>query len=581
MISVITATNTVNTTTKTSTTDTSAFATTMSTAITTTTAAPVATTTTVPITATTTAPVATTTTVPITATTTAPVTATTTAPVTATTINNTVMSNSLTTSNPDGSDSNSVAVIVVIVVAILLVAIIVTILVVIFFWRKNKKNNKLGKKPPLCVTRLSTSENDYSETLNDNDSQGLSKNNLELQRKLPDCQAKSPAEILAQSQNQTLLVTSPDYERTKETDHSSVTEGTTSNPIFSFESSGYSVLTEPINLTAFMSDKVCDSKDNDGLAPCTSIYADPIPLMKAKEPPVVTVDNIKPIRELGTGLFGQVILANTVGLSYQYLGIGSSNDTSISMKVAVKILKTPATAEIKKAFDKEIRFMTRLKDDNVIRLLGICTTGTSFIMMEYMENGDLNGYLQKLNFTTDTTKVPAANEMTLNGLVYISYQIASGMKYLSSCKYVHRDLAARNILVGINQIVKIADFGMSQNLYSAYYCRVGGRSVLPIRWLAYECFFGKFSVKTDVWAFGITLWEIFTLCRFLPYDEFTNEQMAEDVTRGAKRLIPSQPENCPDDIYCIMKSCFQHDPSKRPEFSILCNQLNDYYTSIL
>ena len=539
MISVITTTNTVNTTTKLSTPNT---ATIMNTDTTTTTGA------------------ITTTTI---------------------TINNTVMFNSLTTSNPDGSDSSSVAVIVVIVVAILLVAIIVTILVVILFWRKNKKNSKLGKKPPLCVTGLSTSENDCSKAPYDNDDQGLSKNNLELQRRLPDCQVKSPAEILTQSQKQTLLVTSPDYERTKETDHSSVTESTVANPVISFESSGYSVLTEPINLTAFMSDKVCDSKDNDGLAPCTSIYADPIPLVKSKEPPVVTVDNIKPIRELGTGRFGQVILANTVGLSYQYLGIGSSNDTSISMKVAVKILKTPATAEIQKAFDKEIRFMTRLKDDNVIRLLGICTTGTSFIMMEYMENGDLNGYLQRFNFMTDTTKVPAANEITLNGLVYISYQIASGMKYLSSCKYIHRDLAARNVLVGNNYIVKIADFGMSQNLYSAYYCRVSGRSVLPIRWLAYECFFGKFSVKTDVWAFGITLWEIFTLCRFLPYDEFTNQQMAEDVTRGAKRLIPSQPENCPDDIYCIMKSCFQHDPSKRPEFSILCNQLNDYYTSIL
>ena len=225
--------------------------------------------------------------------------------------------------------------------------------------------------------------------------------------------------------------------------------------------------------------------------------------------------------------------------------------------------------------------MSRLKDDNVIRLLGICTTGTPFIMMEYMENGDLNGYLQQLNFMTDTTKVPVANEIILNGLVYTSYQIASGMKCLSSCKYIHHDLAARNVLVSINHIVKIADFGMSQNLYSAYYCRVGGHSVLPIRWMAHECFFGKFSVKTDVWAFGITLWEIFTLCRFLPYNDLTNQQMVEDAIKKGNRLIPSQPENCPDDIYCIMKSCLQHDPSMRVEFSVLCDQLNDYYTNIL
>ena len=189
-------------------------------------------------------------------------------------------------------------------------------------------------------------------------------------------------------------------------------------------------------------------------------------------------------------------LANTVGLSKQYLG----NDSTISTKVAVKMLKSFPADEVRKAFEKEIKFMSRLKDDNVIRLLGICTTGTPFIMMEYMENGDLNGYLQQYNFTTDTLKVPAANEITLNGLVYISYQIASGMKYLSSHKFIHRDLAARNILVGVDYTVKIADFGMSQNLYSAYYYKVRGRIFLPIRWMAYECFFGKFSVKTGLSA---------------------------------------------------------------------------------
>ena len=103
--------------------------------------------------------------------------------------------------------------------------------------------------------------------------------------------------------------------------------------------------------------------------------------------------NIEPLHQLGTGQFGEVILANTVGLSKQYLGIGNSNDSTISMKVAVKTLKSSPTEDVQKAFEKEIKFMSRLKDDNVIRLLGICTTGTSFIMMEYMENGDLNGYL--------------------------------------------------------------------------------------------------------------------------------------------------------------------------------------------
>ena len=97
------------------------------------------------------------------------------------------------------------------------------------------------------------------------------------------------------------------YKKTKETDRSSVTESTIVNPRFSYESSSNSIFTESINSTAFMSDEVRDSKDVDGLAPCTSIYADPIPLVKSKGPPVVTMDNIKQVRELGTGLFGQVI----------------------------------------------------------------------------------------------------------------------------------------------------------------------------------------------------------------------------------------------------------------------------------
>ena len=489
-------------------------------------------------------------------------------------------------SSGGSSDSSYVGPIVaVIVVIILLIAIIVTILVIVFIWRRNKKSydgfDKNSKQPPLSVTGLSISEKDEAIA---KDNQEPSKANLELQNRYtfdPDHKPEGSAEVLVQSQEQTLSLINPGYQKTKPTADSEFPEFYVSNPRFSVESSSNSVFTDSINTSAFLSGKMRDSKYDDNAAPCTSIYADPIPLVKSKGPPVVSMDNIKEIRELGTGLFGKVILADTVGLSYQYLGIGNNNDNAISIKVAVKLLKSSASAEIKKAFDKEIKFMSRLKDDNVIRLLGICTTGTPFIMMEYMENGDLNNYLQKFKLATDAEKVPAANEITLIALVHISHQIASGMKYLSSCKFIHRDLASRNILVGINYTIKIADFGMSQHLYSAYYCRVGGRSVLPIRWMAYECFFGKFSVKTDVWAFGITLWEIFTLCRYLPFNDLTNQRMVEDAIKGAKRKIPDQPENCPDDIYCIMKSCLRHDPSERAEFKVLCDQLYNYYTNIL
>ena len=404
---------------------------------------------------------------------------------------------------------------------------------------------------------------------------------------------RSP-DISIRSPEPTLSVVNPDYEETRFDIFSSVPnipERTVAshgmvfddkeeeNPIYNCSENP--IYSEAINPAAIVTDLSADyCTVDDKVSPYASIYTDPLPLVKSEGPPIVSNKNIKPLHKLGVGLFGEVVLANTVGLSYRHLGIGNSNDTKVSIKVAVKMLKASPSEEVRKSFEKEIKFMSRLKDDNVIRLLGICTTGTPFIMMEYMENGDLNNYLQKLKLTHETGKLPAANEINLIALVYISFQIASGMKYLSSCNFVHRDLAARNVLVGVDYTVKIADFGMSQNLYSEYYCRVGGQKVLPIRWMACECFFGKFSVKTDVWAFGITLWEIFTLCRCLPYDNLTNHQLIEDAVKGAERSIPERPKICPDEIYRIMRSCWHHEPSERAKFAVLCDQLNEYYYSL-
>ena len=404
---------------------------------------------------------------------------------------------------------------------------------------------------------------------------------------------RSP-DISIHSPEPTLSVINPDYEETRFDIFSSVPdipERTVAshgmvfddkeeeNPIYN--RSENPIYSEAINPAAIVTDLSADyCTVNDRVSPYASIYTDPLPLVRSEGPPMVSNQNIKPLHKLGVGLFGEVVLASTVGLSYRYLGIGNSNDNTVSIKVAVKILKASPSEEVRKSFEKEIKFMSRLKDDNVIRLLGICTTGTPFIMMEYMENGDLNNYLQKFKFTHETGRLPAANEVTLIALVYMSFQIANGMKYLSSCNFVHRDLAARNILVGVDYTVKIADFGMSQNLYSEYYCRVGGQKVLPIRWMSSECFFGKFSVKTDVWAFGITLWEIFTLCRYLPFNDLTNHQLIEDAVKGADRTILERPDICPDEIYRIMKSCWHHEPSQRAKFTVLCDQLNEYYYSL-
>ena len=114
--------------------------------------------------------------------------------------------------------------------------------------------------------------------------------------------------------------------------------------------------------------------------------------------------------------------------------------------------------------------------------------------------------------------------------------------------------------------MKINDFGISQNLYSAYYFKVIGCAVLPIRWMAYECFFGKFSVTTDVWAFGITLWEIFTLAKEQPYHDMGDQEVIDNALKGENRLLTNKPENCSDEIYEVMLHCWIHDPTKRATF---------------
>ena len=197
------------------------------------------------------------------------------------------------------------------------------------------------------------------------------------------------------------------------------------------------------------------------------------------------------------GHFGKVILAETVGLSAKDLRLSESDDDkSKSTLVAVKKLKSDAPNATKEAFEKEANFMSRLTDGNVIRILGVCYEDAPFIMMEYMEKGDLNQYLQKLKI--HTTDSEPQGQITTSTLVHIATQIASAMKFLASHNFVRRDLATRNCLVGPNYLVKISDFGMSRSLYDSHYYRIHGRFVLPVRWMAYECFYGKFSLKSDV-----------------------------------------------------------------------------------
>ena len=310
---------------------------------------------------------------------------------------------------------------------------------------------------------------------------------------------------------------------------------------------------------------------SDVAIPYSAIYEEP------KEPSAysssvvkVTRKNIVEIRNLGMGQFGQVIFARTVRV--QLVGVYQSEgepDANGGTLVAIKKLKQDAGNGLVEAFDKEVKFMSRLKHDNVVRLLGVCTEGESFIMMEYMENGDLNQFLQKQKVMPDPISGLKEDEVTPIILLYMGVQIASGMHYLSSRQFVHRDLATRNCLVGRDFVVKISDFGMSRSLYESAYYRVQGTLILPIRWMACETFYGKFSVKSDSWAFGVAMWEIYTLGKVDPYEEMTDEEVIADAIRGPDRKLLSRPDLCPQEVYNIMQRCWVHDPLARWSFDFI------------
>nr|XP_036879880.1 discoidin domain-containing receptor 2 [Manis javanica] len=275
--------------------------------------------------------------------------------------------------------------------------------------------------------------------------------------------------------------------------------------------------------------------------------------------------------KLGEGQFGEVHLCEVEGME-KFKDKDFALDVSANQPVlvAVKMLRADANKNARNDFLKEIKIMSRLKDPNIIRLLAVCITEDPLCMItEYMENGDLNQFLSRHEPpTSSSSNVPTVSYASLK---FMATQIASGMKYLSSLNFVHRDLATRNCLVGKNYTIKIADFGMSRNLYSGDYYRIQGRAVLPIRWMSWESILlGKFTTASDAWAFGVTLWETLTFCREQPYSQLSDEQVIENTgeffrDQGRQIYLP-QPAICPDSVYKLMLSCWRRDTKHRPSF---------------
>ena len=311
------------------------------------------------------------------------------------------------------------------------------------------------------------------------------------------------------------------------------------------------------------------------------VYAVPKVVSKSYQQSLeVTNDNITEIRELGNGHFGKVMLAATQELSLKDMQLSKTDDNrDASILVAVKKLIDHPSKTQRESFIKEAKFMSSLNHQNVVKLIGVCYDEPAFMMMEYMEEGDLNEFLQRYSEIVETPSNDT--QISTSTVVYMAFQIASAMKYLASLNFIHRDIASRNCLVGKNFSVKLADFGMSRNLYESHYYQMQGKTALPIRWMSTECFYGLFTEKSDVWAFGVTMWELFILAKEAPYSDLSDEEMIIDATKlkGAHRQLLPRPSVCPIPVYNIMRRCWAIDPKGRTNFEEIEEMLQTYMVS--
>uniref|UniRef100_A0A4W5JS90 non-specific protein-tyrosine kinase n=1 Tax=Hucho hucho TaxID=62062 RepID=A0A4W5JS90_9TELE len=261
---------------------------------------------------------------------------------------------------------------------------------------------------------------------------------------------------------------------------------------------------------------------------------------------------IKLGKKLGEGVFGVV---------YQ----GLYNNTP----VAVKTLK-PGTMD-PRDFLKEAQIMKTMQHSNLIQLLAVCTEEPIYIITELMKNGSLLNYLKDM-----------VGRLRLYDQIEMATQVASGMAYLEMKNYLHRDLAARNVLVGENNVYKVADFGLARvlkatpmlcNQTNVYYIPVG-KAIFPLRWTAPEAIANeRFTIKCDVWSFGILLYEIMTFGE-IPYPNMSDSLVKQMVPNGYRMPCPVDPY-CSKDMYKIMLDCWKKNKYDRPTFKALKMRLRN------
>ncbi|KAM4695127.1 tyrosine-protein kinase Fyn isoform 3-T3 [Discoglossus pictus] len=321
--------------------------------------------------------------------------------------------------------------------------------------------------------------------------------------------------------------------------------------------------------------------------------------VKTKDVWEIPRESLQLIKRLGNGQFGEVWMEKADGLCFnltviapnyipQTVGLAKdawevSRNTILlnkklgqgcfaevwygtwngNTKVAIKTLK-PGTMS-PESFLEEAQIMKKLKHDKLVQLYAVVSEEPIYIVTEYMSKGSLLDFL----------KDGEGRALKLPNLVDMAAQVAAGMAYIERMNYIHRDLRSANILVGNGLICKIADFGLARLIEdNEYTARQGAK--FPIKWTAPEAaLYGRFTIKSDVWSFGILLTELVTKGR-VPYPGMNNREVLEQVERGYRMPCP---QDCPNSLHELMLNCWKKDPEERPTFEYLQSFLEDYFTA--